>query len=163
MAEAAKEWHKREFEIGKTYFKVRKMLSMEAFVLLEQIRAMVGRGIPLIGSVPAGSSPEAIIGTMLLSISPEDMERVRHALFRDIQFRNEVRKTWTYLTPEHEGAAFQELGPVKVYEVIARSFAVNFTESWEDFESLMDLLGLEESTPPPNPPTSPESSPEGTQ
>ena len=138
---AAGKFGERKVQLGDTYFKINKLLPLDAFKLLEEMRAMIGRSLPIVGAVPHGSDPAVYIASVLLALTPADMETVRRKLFSEVRFRNRMQKSWGVLEDEgKEGMAFSGLGPIQIYEMIARAFAVNFMQSWDDFVSLMDLL-----------------------
>lgn len=158
VIEAAGKWKEREFQIGDTHFRVQKLLVMEAFELLEEMRSMVGRNLHVLRMLPDNSPAAVHIGSLLLALSPGDLEIVRRKLFVGVRFKNSLAKTWRDLNAGGEGMAFQNLGPLKVYEVTARAFAVNFTESIQEIRSTLEFLGL--STEPREPQTSQDQSPE---
>lgn len=143
LVSAAGKFRERRFEISGTEFRIDKLLSMEAFELLETIREALGHTLAKI-SVPKGSPDAYYIGAILASIPPAYLRDIRRVLFdKSVRFRNGMAQNWKPLLPINEGMAFDKLTPVRVYEILVRAFAVNFTESWEEVRSLISFLGLD--------------------
>ena len=106
-----------------TAFKIRKLLPMEGFELLEELRVGFIAGDP-------SSMAAALIGY------PKDhLKKIRNIIFHFVDFKNDRVSQWTKLTGQ-EGTAFMGLLPVHIYAVLGRALAVNF------FESLDEILSL---------------------
>lgn len=106
-----------------THFKVKKLLPMEGFDLLEDLR------IGFVSGNPA-SLAEAFVG-----YPKESLKKIRHTVFQHVEFKNDRVSQWTKLANQ-EPTAFIGLLPVHIYAVLGRALAVNFFESLEEILSL---------------------------
>ena len=157
----------RDVKIGDVQFFIGKMLPGEAFALFEDIRpglkAISGAQMPNLGMLTAGDkvSPE-LAGAFILSavdvissLPKEIVAIAKDRLFRLITFTSPSYPTRTRLDQAEEGA-FVDLDFIHIYELIGRSFAVNFTGSWD---ALKSRLPAAPPSPPPDTKTSTPSSP----
>ena len=141
------EWEKTEFTIRETRFQIQALNAMEAFDISEDIRESVGpRSLGLLG----GSKDDLVIlAGLMLSMPKNHLGAIRQKLFAHILFTNSVNHDPTPLFPD-ENMGFMGLLPLHIYEVLLRSFAVNFTESFSELNSRIEAVGLKV-TPPPSP------------
>ena len=123
---------KTEFEIGGTRFAVAKLPAMAGFDLLEAIRHELGKSQALsLPSMDALDNEDGSIVSLLkivLSLDPAFVRQVRQKLFEKVAFSNTRVPTPQQLVGAEE-IAFDGLEPIAIYEVLARSAAVNFTPS----------------------------------
>ena len=138
-------WAKElEFSIKSTRFRITRMLPMDGFAVLEDIRQSIGENIQLIRE---SSSVTTALATVVMAIKPNDLERIRHKLFAEVSFQNEIAKTWRPLYPD-EAMGFNGLEAIHVYEVLGRCLAVNFFDSSQGIaRAFQDMT---QDTPSPN-------------
>lgn len=145
-----------EFELNGTNYRINKLPAMAGWRLLEKIRREAGRIINTddIGRVlnadPSTHDVDDLIlaGTSLISLllrlDPEFVERtLMSKLFESVVFTNQHAQTPQKLAGA-EDMAFQK--PTDPYEVLARSIAVNFTDSFVPLVRSL-LGGLSDSLP----------------
>ena len=137
-----------EFSIGETRFVIGKMKAMEGFACLERIREQVGKSLGL--EVSIASTPAALL-RIVLSLPTTFIETLRVQLFRHVRYQNANAVTLAPLKGS-EDTAFDELEPSAIYEVLARSLAVNFTPSFRGIAETISNLGSQESTSSPSAP-----------
>lgn len=152
-----------EVEIKGVRFQIRKLLPDEAFDLYETIRP----ALSTIGKIDWGplelTSGDAfkesvknlttkqiitICMDVITAIPTETVKAIRPQLFKHVLFTSESVPT---ARPLHGNVdvAFKDLGPFYIYELLIRSLAVNFTESWADIESRL-FSGSLDSIPSPS-------------
>ncbi len=136
---------KTEFEIEGTLFFVSKLPSMEAWHFLDRLRRELGRSA--LNVIPksendegAGAAMFQAILHMFLSLEPGYVDEARKQMFEKVEFANSGHKRQKLAGAED--FAFNELGPMAVYEVLVRSFAVNFTNSLRKLVSSLGQMGL---------------------
>ena len=151
-----------EFTIGETDFRVKKLLPMEGFDLLEVVRP----GLQVVVDDLKGATDDEadtedrnvkateMIVTFIAKLPREIVKEARRVLFTQVEFKNKQHGDWTKLGGR-EDEGFHKLHPVNVYIVIGRAFAVNFFDFGDDLSSLLDALPIIES---PGTRTSPSSS-----
>ena len=126
-----------EFVIGDTTFTVVKFGAMEGWRILERIRHEFAKTNVSLETAGMDSAGAATLLRSILGLDPLFVEGLRIDLFKMINFRNSQ-----YLTPiavaGSEDGAFEGLEPVAIYEVMLRSLAVNFTDS---FSGLVSRIG----------------------
>ena len=133
----------REIVIGETTFRIAKLLPMDAFAVLELIREALGERLASLDA--DAQTPSTAIVSIVLALPRETVEAVRTRLFRSVTFTNRMARTARPLHPD-EAMAFQGLDPIAIYEVLIRSFAINFFDS---FRGLRSRIPAAESTSPP--------------
>ena len=143
---------KTEFQIGGTTFFISKLPSMNAWHFLDRLRRELGRSA--LAVVPesdndevAGSAMFQTILHMFLSLEPGYVDEARKELFANVEYANSSHKRQKLAGAED--FAFNDLGPMAVYEVLVRCFAVNFTDSLRKLASSLGQLGLTGSQPSP--------------
>ena len=122
------ELSKPEAVIGPTTFSFRKLPSMAAWRLMEEIRvAVAGR----LSSMTAEDAlePGVEIIKAVIGQPPEVVDSIRKQIFQVVYFQNGAAVTPQVLVGA-EDMAFDGLEPVAVYEVLVRGLAVNFTASF---------------------------------
>ena len=138
-----------EVEIKGVRFQIRKLLPDEAFTLYETLRPALSTVSkidwgPL--ELTSGDAFKASVATLttkqiiticmdvITAIPADTVKAIRPQLFQHVLFTSEAVPT---PRPLHGNVdvAFKDLGPFYIYEVLIRSLAVNFTESWADIES----------------------------
>ena len=140
-------------QIRKVNFNIRKLLCMEGYDVVEELRG-AAPAVMQIETKP-DDPIEKLIAAVLVSIPKDIFERLRKKLFAHITFT--IGGVTLTLAGEEE-RAFQTLVPVHVYELIFRSFYINFIESWDEIKSR--FLGDQSITDAmPRPATSHPSSP----
>ena len=141
-------------------FQFRKLLAMDAYDVLEDIRVSVNGQViaTAMASMDAGGgvTPQKIgmaLAALPRVIGKTELARIRAKMFTCVDFRIQSSKRDS-MAPiisditNDEPKAFGAAGPIAVYQVLARSLAVNFTEH---FTELLSGLGPEqESTPATN-------------
>ena len=142
-----------ECAIGGTHFAIRKMAAMEGWTLLERIREQVGKSLDM--ELPSVEGDrDRVARTFLrtiLTLPPSFTQWLRDQLFGHVQFTNSVARTPIALKGS-EDTAFMDLEPSAVYEVMARSLAVNFTPSFRRIvETISTRLSQDGDTSPPKP------------
>ena len=135
-----------EFGIEETRFVIGKMKAMEGFACLERIREQVGQSLGL--EVSTASTPAALL-RIVLSLPTTFVEKLRVQLFKHVRYQNAHAVTLAPLTG-NEDSAFDALEPSAIYEVLARSLAVNFTPSFRGIVETISKLGSLESTSNPS-------------
>ncbi len=128
----------RDFETphakyGQTTFTVNKMDSWRAWHVLEELRpglADIAQKIPLTLGI------EQIIAAMIIAMPTATVTRAADLLFEWVDFKTPNRGVAIPLKGDEE-EAFADLEPFHVYLVLARAFAVNFTQSWRELESML--------------------------
>ena len=171
------EFTAKEFEIEGTQYAIEPLGAMDGFALMEEIRRELGDAIDISGmrntiETDAGEEATAIANgavaaaRTLFRLNPVFVERVRARLFSRIKFKNEHAATYQPLQG-HEELAFES--PFVIYELIARSLAVNFmTRVPKNVSNIVGgIRGLIQSSPEGPIPTSqpwsmPDSQPGGT-
>jgi len=129
---------------GETHFSVRKMSAWDGFHVLEELRAGIAEAA---AKIPHDGGMEAMIGAGITAMPRETVRRGADLLFGHVDFRNAQRGV-AIPVAGNEDEAFDGLEPVHVYLVLARAFAVNFTQSWSEIASL--LAGQGRDTKPGN-------------
>ena len=132
-------------------FQFRKLLAMDAYDILEDIRVSVNGQViaTAMASMDAGGgvTPQKIgmaFAALPRVIGKTELARIRAKLFTCVDFRLQDAKRDSMapiisdLTND-EPKAFGAAGPLAVYQVLARSLAVNFTEHFSDLLSALDL------------------------
>ncbi len=139
----AEKYTEQDFTIGQTKFSIEKLLPMEGFRVLEEIRAALGTRL---ANTPADSGVATVIASVALSIPPAVVDTIMRDMFAHVTFTNHLQATRATLAG-NEGTAFDGLEPVNVYEVFVRCLAVNFFSSLEDGLSRLGKAGKD--SPPP--------------
>ena len=169
----------KDFTIENTQFFIAPMSAMEGFALMEEIRRELGNALDITGmrstmemeATEDGSATAMAIANgaiafarTLMRMDPVFVERIRGKLFARITFRN-ANASAPQPLQGFEDLAFTS--PYVIYELIARSLAVNFmTGIPASVSSILEALkGLIPSAPsaptPPSPPWSMPDSPPG--
>ena len=134
--------------LGTTEFQIRKLLPMDAFDTLELIRAAIGSTMDAASLLAmAQRDPLAAVVQLVMRLTPASVATIRRRLFRELSFRNRQYRDWTPVDG-NEGNAFMDLQPFHVYEMLVRTLAVNFIESWRAANS--HIPDDDPTTPPPN-------------
>lgn len=141
-------WDEQEFKIGDVRFRVGKMPALKAFNLLEYMRKVVADRDETAGIDPGNGTIAMVMLVKAIAGLPTDaVEHIRRELFPCVQY-------WTpnvhggsgieLLTDDDVDAAFATLEPIKIYELIVRCLAVNFTGSFaailSDFPLAAEIL-----------------------
>ena len=124
----AGELKKDRFSIGKTKFRIIKLLPMEAYEVMECIRVGLGPSLASLEVSESGKISLADFLSLVMSLPRETLREVRDALFAEVRFQNQAAKT-PLPVGGNEDMAFDGLGFLAVYEVLARAVMVNFGES----------------------------------
>ena len=124
----------REFTIRDVRFTVNKLLTPDAFKVLEQLRFAVGDRLK---ALPADSTFSAYVG-LVLSIEPGMVEKLMAMLFKTVSFKTPDQPQALGLLTK-EAMAFKDLEPIHYYEVIARCLAVNFFGSLAEIQSRIPM------------------------
>ena len=132
-----------EVKIGATKFRFEKLLALEAFEVLEDLRPGLAEAI----GKQRGTTDIEQIASMVLGLPQWTVEKMRAKLFTSVTFTRKPNYVDPVRLDRDEEGAFDELEPIHVYEVLARAFAVNFFGS---FSVLQSLMGAEETSPPPS-------------
>ena len=132
----------RTVTIGETTFTFNKMLPLEGFRLLEEIRVAVKN----IAEVLGGNSGGIVIGELVGAVPIDIIIRTRSQLFQFVSFTRPNIPTPMVLGKAEE-AAFDGLEPAHIYEVWARALAVNFSGSLVAFTSRWSGRGAGAGTP----------------
>ena len=144
MAETAKtieDLAKQTFTKGDTTFRIRKMLAMEAYEVLEIIRPGVKGAL---SKVSGGF--EDVVTSVVFGLDREIVEQCRQRMFACITFtRPNSPDPRTLATREDEGFAGMEAHAV--YETLVRAFAVNFTPSFSVLMQFLESHQAEKDTP----------------
>ena len=124
-----------DFTLGNTQFRIHKLLPMEGFRVLEDIRAALGPKIMQLQSedTSLNNMLTGFVG-LVLSVSTQDVQNVMRQLFIEAYFKDEHSNQFVSLSG-NEGLAFKELEPFHVYEVLARCLVINFTGSLDEIMS----------------------------
>ena len=146
-----------EFSIEETRFVIGKMKAMEGFACLERIRVQLGQSSDWTGLAEKVSEDKEIASKQrftalmrsVLALPAMFIESLRVQLFKHIRFQNAHAVTLAPLIG-NEDSAFDELEPSAIYEVLARSLAVNFTPSFRGVVETISKLGSLESTSNPS-------------
>ena len=144
-------WTEPEATIDGTRFFFGKLPAMRGFEVLEQIRVEIGDKAD--EELTAGI--ESLLKA-LLSLSRGFVETLRRELFKAVRYSNARAQTPQVLAGA-EDTAFDGLEPIAVYEVLGRSLAVNFSDSFRRLGST--LAAAAGSTSPSSREASPDSSP----
>ena len=138
LANAASEYRKTTVKIGDTTFKINKLMVMDSLDVLEDIREGMGQRLLDLENV---SLQEAIVRAVI-GAPRELVARIRDRLFEEVTFKNQSAKTHVTLAGSEE-MAFENLSAVDVYEVLVRSLAVNFFDSFQELASRFTQSGLD--------------------
>ena len=127
------EFTAREFEIEGTRYAIEPLGAMDGFALMEEIRRELGDAIDISGmrsTIESEEGESAAIANgaiafarTLLRMDPAFVERIRAKLFSRIKFQNQHAATYQ---PLHNNEELAFDSPFVIYELIARSLAVNF-------------------------------------
>ena len=138
---------KEHIKIGNTDFQIRKLLPMEQFRVLEEIRVALGMSMrPEDLAAIGGVDTFGGIVSIVLKLAPAAVESVRQQLFEQVLFRNDSAQTWLELS-RREPTAFEHLEAIHIYELLIRAVAVNFFGSWSVIRSRIPATSP--TTPPP--------------
>ena len=134
---AAGKYTETSFSIGNVQFAIEKLLPMEAFAVLEEIREAVGGRI---SESSDKTSTQALIASVLLSIPPTAVKSVMVKVFAGVEYKNESTDRFLPLAPagKIDDSGLEGLEGINIYELLARALAVNFFLS---FGGVMSLLG----------------------
>lgn len=137
---------------GETTFTINRALPMEAFNIFEELRP----GLASISEVVRNAlASEALgidrnanaIGTVVEVIGklpPEIIRILMTKLTKFVQFnRSELGSP--AIVAHDPDSAFKDMTVFQIYELLARAFAVNFMESFDDLQSLLGELTPEDS------------------
>lgn len=113
-----------------TAFRFAKIPAMEAWTILEMIRVEVGRTLDR----QLGDTDAQAVLRIIMTLRTEFIGRLREAMFAHVTFSCRLTD-WQTLAGA-EDTAFNGLEPAAVYDVLLRSLAVNFTESFRQLQSL---------------------------
>ena len=105
-----------------TNFKINKLLAMDAFDLLEDIRPSVGMGIT---AILGKGLPTTTILAMILNLPKNTFSNIKSKLFQGVSFTNTNMKSPTILAG-NEDVAFNGLEALDIYQIFFRAFVVNF-------------------------------------
>lgn len=131
------DWKQKECTLGRTRFRIEKMLPMQGFEVLEMVRSAVGDRFRTL-SAETGTAGALI--SVILGIDPPALRSIMDRLFRSVHFTNANVKT-PMVVFGNEGMAFESCQPIDVYELLARCLTVNFRESFSDlFPELAAVL-----------------------
>ena len=160
---------RRQVVLGDTTFKFDKMLAPEAWRLFEAIRPDLKEALPesmpsMNGDVTALSISMAS-GMMtlhfILGVPTHTLERLKAGLYPFIWWARPGTPELMKLSGD-EDSAFAELEMIHIYEVLLRSFYINFSASLDALTSMsqggLDPLGLLLSLMPTSTPSSDTSS-----
>ena len=120
-----------ETKIGDTTFLIDKMPSVKGWVTLLSIRQEVGKTVG--AELPAGNQDavlKALFG-VFLQLPTDYIIKLQAILFDYVRFKNGSALDFQILRGAEE-MAFQNLEPINIGEVIVRSLAINFTNSFRD-------------------------------
>lgn len=150
--ETIKQWEAREIKMGNTTFYFEKLLPMKGFDVLEIIRPGLADALDRMPMFdPTKLTPEAgiaLLFSVVLKVSPATIRLARDQMFQEVKFTNAAAQT-RMAVAGNEDTAFMDLEPIRVYEVIGRALAVNFTESLSVILSRMRQAPLSPSPPIP--------------
>ena len=136
------------FTIRGTTFSISKLLAMEAYDVLEDIREALGassKGLDELDLQSDGGAITAIVKT-ILRLPKANTDLIRRKLFAHISFTNASVAT---PIPLHgsEDMAFEGLEAFHIYVVFGRALLVNFFKSFEGVASNMTQAPT---SPPPS-------------
>ncbi len=154
LTQAASEYTKLNVQIGETHFEIRKLLVMDSFAVLEELREGLGEQL---GEVDSDDPLQVTMVKTILSAPRELVISIRDQLFANVLFRNESYRTPMILAGMEE-AAFDGLTPIDVYEMLVRCLAVNFFDTFREIASKLGVglsNGAELNPPTSTPPSSP--------
>ena len=144
LTQAASEFQKTDITIGKTQFRIRKMLVMDAFHTLEIIRFGLGERL---GQLQNLDSIGDVILKIVFSAPLSLINEVRGRLFENMLYKRPPEvKDFVPLAGSEE-TAFEKLPPIAVYEMIVRGLSVNFFDSMTESLSRFGL-DLQDSAQP---------------
>ncbi len=121
-----------EFSIGEVEFKISKLPAMKGFDLMEAIRHEFSKAsidVDIDVSNPRKAGAELL--KSVLGLDPAFVARVRTDMFKNVHYRGNGAQTFTVIYGT-EDMAFKGLEPISIYEVLGRSLAVNFTDSFQE-------------------------------
>ena len=127
---------RQEVEIDSTTFYIAKLTPMEAYHLLDEIRSVAGEQVmealsSMIGKEDAGI--DAIFAAVL-SADHDKVDYVRQRLFAPITFKRTPNVSVAQDLLGAEDMAFEGMDAGRVFEVMLRAFAVNFTSTLLRFQ-----------------------------
>lgn len=138
---AVEDWNARKVVLGKSTFEIGKLLVMEQFALIEEVRPHLGKLAGALSGlgVDRGASTQIWVGVLvmqMLSTIPQDvLKSIQSRLFGQIEFVDANRSVPVVLAGREDEAFDNAL---HIYELLARSAYVNFSESVSGFLSRMD-------------------------
>jgi len=164
------DWEEEKFSIPhgdhETYFWILRLQPMEAYRVLEVIRPTLLQFYAALMSAMGGGDTDDVDGDSVIDMDDSriaeaesmakffqelsglldspTLERVRKALFAKIRWRKNEKKKWRGLSGV-EDEAFHHLDPLHVYEILVRSFLLNFTGTLRAFRSRFGLTLSSES------------------
>jgi len=150
----------RQFKIGEVLFELVAIPPMRQWEISETIREAVGQP-EVLAAGAVGTSPTALMMAVLAGLKKENVLEIRNALFEFVMFKAKDQLKALQLMGA-EDMAFVDLDFTAVYEVMGRSFYVNFTGSLSGMMSRIgfDLkdLAVNSDSPPSDVGASPNSS-----
>lgn len=147
---------------GGLEFNIREIPTMKGFQMLEKIRYnldiknlkidFAGLAVTDNEDRQLDAVQESLMSLIhvIMKLDTEFVEWLRKSLFEEIDFRNKhTKQRWQNLLGNEDTAfdrTIEGVNPMTVYEVLVRSFKVNFSECWGD---LMKLAGFAMGSSPP--------------
>lgn len=155
----------RKVDIDGTIFHFGKLTAPEAFDVFERIRPGIEVLVAVFEEMPEGKidpNDEAAkkkflkAGVVALTQVPgATIAEMKRSLFPFVRYQHKKTKATPLDGDEETG--FKDLNMVHIYEVIARAFAVNFSECWRVLNSRylsgLDSSQQEQETSSPSSPT----------
>lgn len=143
----AEDLTREEVVIGSTTFRISRMPPMRGYELLDDIRAMLGsQVVDALGTISSQQSNMDTIIASLLSLPHVQSDGIRKRLFEWVTFTRTPNVPSAQKLLGAEDMAFEGLDPGRVYEMMVRCFAVNFTDTLLRAQSSF-LGGISDSLP----------------
>ena len=146
----------QEVQFGDVHFTIRKLLPMDGYRLFEKIRPALEQLADAIQGLEL-SSLDMPTGMKIAGAIPEDiLEEARKRLYAQVFFTSPTHPHPTPLLGNEDGA-FAALTFYHPYELTVRCMIINFTESWDAFQSRMPsasqttMQSASETSPPSSP------------
>ena len=134
----------REFELHGTHYTIRKLLPRQGFAVLEVMRPAINEALERVDvqgimaiDAPMETKVGMVIARAVLALPPQPMQVAMKALFEQVVWVDKHRSKPVVLAGREDEAVKD---PFDFYVLLARCYAVNFSQSLGELWSLTGAL-----------------------
>lgn len=133
-----------KFKIDDVEFSITKLDALSGWKMLESIRHEMSKTEISGAFIATEQEGIAKFASSVLSLDPVFIDGIRSKLFAKVEFKTkDVERGWLKIdSNEMVAMCFADLQASSIYEVLIRSLAVNFTESFTEIKSRLKLPGV---------------------